>query len=216
MRTTTRTGTRRGRHLPVVAAATMAMTMAVPAFAVTVTMGNEPVDRALVDSFVNFTIVDTNHPAAFDGYFTEIDYFAERAGDVRFVVVNTDDVVTWVSGVVSATGAGPGTHLPGEPVGVTAGSNLGVYSVGAGVVSYDISGDASAALWEASNAGLPVVGETLAYRPGNASSPRFYSMSADVHAASPQICKDGGWEAYGYRNQGQCIASVVANPNSGH
>lgn len=31
-----------------------------------------------------------------------------------------------------------------------------------------------------------------------------------------EACKNGGWAAKGFRNQGQCIASVVSSPNSRH
>lgn len=33
---------------------------------------------------------------------------------------------------------------------------------------------------------------------------------------SKQDCKDGGWDDHGFRNQGLCIASVVANERSAH
>lgn len=41
---------------------------------------------------------------------------------------------------------------------------------------------------------------------------RFYVLTLD----SKDQCKDGAWEGYGFKNQGQCIASVVANGNSVH
>ncbi len=41
---------------------------------------------------------------------------------------------------------------------------------------------------------------------------RFYPLTLD----SMDQCKNGAWEGYGFKNQGQCIASIVANPNSGH
>lgn len=183
-----------------------------PAAAVTSTLGNTATDRASFDTWVNFTIVDTNHPAPFDGYFTSIDYYAERPGAMRFVIVDATDTITWVSARIEAS-AGPGTlTLPG-PVGVTAGSNLGVYSEGYGVVSFDYDSTAAPTEFEGYNAGLPALGETLTYV---GSSRRVYSMNASVRASSPEICKDDGWMTYGYRNQGQCIASVVANANSGH
>ena len=44
-----------------VTAATLGV--AAPALAVTATMGNDATDRVYVDSYANFTIVDTNNPA---------------------------------------------------------------------------------------------------------------------------------------------------------
>ena len=65
-------------------------------------IGNPATDRAVVDSYANFTIVDTNNSAAFDGTFTAIEYWAGRAGDIRFVIVDSNDKVTWVSDVIQA------------------------------------------------------------------------------------------------------------------
>lgn len=41
---------------------------------------------------------------------------------------------------------------------------------------------------------------------------RFYPLTL----SSMDQCKDGAWEGFGFKNQGQCIASVVANDNSVH
>lgn len=195
---------------PVLAIA-MALSAATAAFAVSATIGNDATLRTHVDSYRNFAIVDTNNPAPFDGVFSQVDYYAHRAGDVRFVLVDTAGTVTWVSEVITATAAGTQTATLTTPAGVTAGSNLGVYSVNYGVVSYAYGGD-SDAFWEPNNAGLPAVGD--AFNTAGAQA-RTYSMNAKVTATSPEICKDGGWEAYGYKNQGQCIASVVANDHAG-
>jgi hypothetical protein len=198
--------------LTAVLAAAMALSAATAAFAVSATIGNSAIDRPSVDSWQNFTIVDTNNPAPFDGVFDQIDYYAERAGSVQFILVDATDTVTWVSDVFTANAAGAQTATLSAPAGVTAGSNLGVYSLNAGVVSFSYDGTASPAEFENYGAGVPAVGETLTYV---GSSARVYSMNAQITATSPDICKNGGWEAYGYRNQGQCIASVVANDHAG-
>jgi hypothetical protein len=181
------------------------------AFAVSATVGNTATDRAEVDTWRNFTVVDTNHPAPFDGHFTAVNYFAERAGDVRFVIVDATDTVTWMSDVVTAS-PGEGTLTLDQPVGLTAGSNIGVYSVAYGVISFDYDVTAEPAAFDVFDSGPPSVGSPLAYV---GESTRVYSMNVDVKASSPEICKDGGWETYDYKNQGQCIASVVANANGG-
>lgn len=193
--------------------AALALSAVATAFAVSAQMGNEAIARGNVDSYSNFTIVDTNNPAAFDGVFDSITYDAARDNDIRFVIVDSDDVVTWVSEVISPDGTGLNTAAFDSPVGVTAGDNLGVYSVGQGAVSYEVdSVNAEPAEFEPNNAGLPEVDDTLAYQ---SSSPRFYSMNATITATSPDICKKGGWEDLGYKNQGQCIASIVANEQAG-
>ncbi|MGE0040074.1 MAG: hypothetical protein AB7H88_12225 [Vicinamibacterales bacterium] len=45
------------------------------------------------------------------------------------------------------------------------------------------------------------------------------STTYDFEPAGPQTaddCKDGGWRAYGFPNQGQCIKSVQADEHAGH
>lgn len=201
------------RHLTSLAVATaLAVGTAVSAHAVTATFGNDVVERGLADTFRDFVIVDTNTPAPFDGTIERIDYWAQRPGDIRFVLVDPAGVVTWVGPVVTATTAGPRSVTLDAPVGLVAGTDLGVYSVGTGVVSWQYDDDAAPAPFTPNASGLPAVGDTLGVV---ADSRRVYSMRADVRASSPEVCKDGGWERYGHRNQGQCIASVVANERAG-
>lgn len=76
------------------------------AHALTGTLGNDATNRATTDTWINFTIVDTNNPAPFDGTFTKINYYAEQPGNIRFVIVDTTDTVTWISDLVTAPTAG--------------------------------------------------------------------------------------------------------------
>lgn len=193
-------------------AVVVVMGTAATAWAVTASMGNAVIDRATRDTFTNFTIVDTNNPAPFDGTFQTIGYYAERVDTIRFVVVDPSSEVTWVSEEITPVSTGVNGYTAPAPVGVVAGSNLGVYSKHAGVVSFDYDVNAAPAPFEQNNAGLPQVGEILSYQNDSA---RFYSMRTAVTAASPEVCKNGGWDAYGYSNQGRCIASVVANERAG-
>jgi hypothetical protein len=187
--------------------------MAAPAFAVTATMGNDIVERPHTDSWWHFTMVDVTNPAPFDGYIEQIDYHAAKAGTMRFVVVDPSFAVTWVSELVTVDAPGVGSLQLSGPVGVTTGSNLGVYSTDVAILSHEVSVGGHS-VFNVYDSGTPAVGDVIS---GYVSSYlRTYSLEADVHASTPQICKDGGWEGYGYRNQGQCIASVVANSASGH
>lgn len=191
-----------------------ALTLAGPAHGVTGQLGNDAIDRATHDTWDDFVAVDTNNPAAFDGTFTAINYHAERVGEIRFVLVDANDEVTWVSDVLTPGSVGANVATFPQPVGVTAGTNLGVYSQGLGVVSYDYDNTAAHARFTWYNSGVPGVGEPLSsFMVTNGA--RRYSMNAVLDASSPQICKDGGWAHYGYTNQGQCIASIVANENGG-
>lgn len=201
------------RHATLLAIALAALFFATStAHAVTATMGNDAADRSNADTWADFTIVDTNNPAPFDGWFEEITYFAERPGTIRFVVVQPDHTVTWVSDEIVVDASGVHTFATGSPVGVVEGSNIGVYSKGVGVISWDYDGGAEPAPFTDAGTGQPEVGEQLEYHD---ESRRTYSMGTSVRASSPEICKDGGWERWGYRNQGQCIASVVANERAG-
>jgi hypothetical protein len=70
--------------------------------------------------------------------------------------------------------------------------------------------------WEAQNSGKPEVDDpfvnvSFLY---DSQNNRIYSMNATIHASSPDLCKKGGWETYEFKNQGQCIASIVANDNA--
>ena len=201
--------TRRKIFLTGAVALLLAVSSAGAVFGLSADIGNPATDRDVVDEWYNFTMVDANNPAAFDGTFTAIEYWAERAGGIRFVIVDSTDQVTWVSDVIYAQ-IGQGTETFAGPVGVTAGSNLGVYSVIWGVISFDFDQTAATGFWTLH--GLPVVGEVLV---PNAPTHRYYSMNATITASSPDVCKAGGWESFGYKNQGQCIASIVANENAG-
>lgn len=217
MSRTTSTPRRAHRTTVLLATGLLTTALAVPAFAVTATMGSTAVPRPSLDTWTNSTTVDTNHPAPFDGYFTQIEYDAGGLGEMRFVVIDADRVVTWVSDPVTVTAVGAGELVLDAPVGVTAGSNLGVYTVGAGVVGYEVDTSAATIL-QTYGGGVPAVNSAPAFEdPGDLVRPtRIYSMNAEIEASSPQICKDGGWRTWGYKNQGQCIASVVADEHSGH
>lgn len=207
---------RRGRVALVTALAIMGL--AAPALAVTAPMGNAPVPRVQVDEYFDNTFVDMNNPAPFDGYFTEIDYYAGASGSVRFVIVDSAHTVTWISEMVTIPGPGPGTFTSAAPVGVSRGSNLGFYTVGHGPIYWEYHNLGHTVDWTIFSTGVPAVGETLVYE-GTAPDyefKRYYSLQTEITASSPQICKNGGWQNFGHRNQGQCIASIVANKNSGH
>ena len=217
MSRTTSTTQRTRRTTTLLITGLLTTALAAPAFAVTATMGNDAIPGTAVDTWSNSTTVDTNHPAPFDGYFTQIDYYAQAVGEMRFVVVDAAGVVTWVSDPVQVTATGADELVLDAPVGVTAGSNLGVHTVGTGIIGFVVDTSAATIL-QTYGGGVPAVNSAPAFRdPGTLSSPtRIYSMNAEIAASSPQICKNGGWQTWGYKNQGQCIASVVANEHSGH
>lgn len=184
----------------------MTLTAVTAAFGVSATMGNDAVPRSHIDSWSHFTVVDTNNPAAFDGTMAEVTVFGQRAGIVRFVIVDAANVITQVSDEVAVAGTGVETLALPEPMGVTTGANLGVHFVGQSSIPSDrFVGEP--AYWNPQGS-APTVGQVVGT---SGTESRIYSMNAAITASSPDVCKDGGWEGYGYKNQGQCIASVVAN-----
>lgn len=168
------------------------------------TLGNDAVSRAWVDSWSNFTVVDTNNSADVHGTISEVEFYAHRAGSVRFVIVDSAQVVTAVSEVFTAPGSGKFTAP--FAAGVTPGDNLGVYSVGNGVVSFDYDTTAATAYWTDNNSGQPTIGTLL----NNEGDGRIYSMNATItpRPDAKDACKNGGWEGF-YRNQGQCVSAFA-------
>lgn len=194
------------------AAITLAVVAIGPAAASATDIGNAPNDRALVDTAWNFTIVDTNNPATVVGRIASVNYWAEQPGSVRFVLVDSNNTVTWVSDQFTALTAGLNTATFTTAPGVTPGTNLGYYSPGFGVVSYEYSGNS--ALYGGLDAGQPTVGSQIA-RPIDG---RTYSMMANIIVAPAPVkdsCKDGGWKSFTaspgpFKNQGQCVSHYAA------
>lgn len=144
-------------------------------------MGNPAVERYDVDTYRNFTIVDTNNPATCTGRIEAVSFFAERPGAVRFVVAAPDRVVTFVSEEVTVPGAGRHTVALRTPAGVQPGSNIGAYSATAGVISWEPSVHAAPAYFSTDDAGLCPVGQLVGHE---GRLPRRYSLSASVIPAT--------------------------------
>lgn len=138
--------------------------------------GNDAISRTHVDSYQNFTIVDTNNAFDANGNVTEFEYYAANTNAFRIVVVDAGNMVKWVSDEITPA-VGTGTHTPAAPVAVEAGWNLAIYSVSTGVIPFDFGG--ALAVYEANNAGLPEVGEVLTPED---TTDRFYSLNASIEA----------------------------------
>lgn len=199
-------------------AVALALSTVAAAFAVTAVMGNDATSRAALDGARNITIIDNTNNAPFDGTFDTIEYYPQATGTISFVIVNADNIVTWISDSISISSSEVDTVQTlslDTPAGVTAGSKLAVYTVGTGVIPFDYDADVADAEWKG---GEPSLGQDLTPLANSSQvgqDGRSYSMNTTIDAASPDICKNGGWEFYDYKNQGQCIASIVANENAG-
>lgn len=136
-------------------------------------VGNDTAARTQVDTFSNFTIIDTNHPAGMTGELTSFGYYASNTNPFRFVVVDGVNVVKWISPQITPAGVGVHTFIPGSPVQVNVGWNVGLYFVSTGTIPFEFSG--ASAMYTANNSGLPTVGIALSFV---GSSSRTYSFVA--------------------------------------
>ncbi|MFH0852445.1 MAG: hypothetical protein V1845_02495 [bacterium] len=158
---------------------TMAVLASSLAFAVpqvsaaTFSVGNDIAARTQVDTFHNFTIVDTNHPSPSSGQLTSFNYYASNTNSFRFVLVDASSIVRWVSVLITPSSVGVHTFTPGSPVTISAGWNIGMYFASMGTIPFEFTG--SPAWYTANNSGLPTVGMILSYI---GSSGRTYSFVA--------------------------------------
>jgi len=176
----------------------------------TLVMGNDSCARSPIDSFSNFTIVDTNHPAASSGVLQTFRYYAANANPIRFVVVDPSNVVKFVSEQITpAVVPGENTYTPPSPVPVQAGWNVGLYFVSTGTIPFD--GGGTAASYTNSDAGLPVVGSAL---PIVGSANRIYSFVATgTVIAGPIITTVAGNGVATFGGDGgQAISASLQNP----
>jgi hypothetical protein len=144
-----------------------------------VTVGNPAEDATHVDTYSNFTIIDTNNPVSSSGWLNTFEYYAKNNNSFHFVIVDANKVVKWVSGTVTPSAIGVNTF--NSPVYVQAGWNLGVHFISTGTIPFEFEGDP--AIYTPNNNGLPVVGSTLTQEGTNG---RTYSWNAH----SSLFCND--------------------------
>jgi hypothetical protein len=148
------------------------------------TIGNDAIDRSTIDTYSNFTIVDTNNPASMTGLLTDIEYYAGAVRPLRFVLVD-GTTVRWVSEQIQPGTTGVNTEAFDPPVPIREGWNLAVYSVEQGVVTFAYGGAPS--IWTPNNNGLPSVGTDLTVE--SSTQGRTYSMGGDIVALTTTIAK---------------------------
>jgi hypothetical protein len=136
-------------------------------------VGNEAIDRPVVDTRTNFAIVDTNHPVNGFGVLTEFYYYAANTNPFRFIVVDQDLEVKWVSDEITPPGAGLFEHEPTNPPWVQTGWNVGLYFASTGTIPFTNVGEPAA--YTPGGYGVPVVGTNLTV---DGTSNRTYSFYA--------------------------------------
>jgi len=142
-----------------------------PVFAAGINVGNDAIDRAVVDTYSNFTIIDTNNPVSVDGWLTAFNYYAKNTNKFQFVLIDGSNVVKWVSPTVTPLSTGTQTY--NAVVAVESGWNLGVHFDSTGTIPFDYVG--APATYTPNNDGPVIVGEEL-YVEGT--SDRIYSWKA--------------------------------------
>ncbi len=133
------------------------LAIATPALAAGVTVGNAAINRSTVDTYSNFTIIDTNAPVSANGWITTFSYYASNTNPFEFVFVDGANVVKWISPTITPGATGLQTYNINVPV--TAGWNLGVHFDSTGTIPFDFVG--APTTWTPNNNGMPVVGQTL-------------------------------------------------------
>ena len=151
--------------------------------AVALVVGNPATDRKAVDSYSNFTVIDTNHPVSANGFVSIFQYYAESKKTFEFVLVDKNNTVEWVSPTITPAATGVQSYTTASPVPVEAGWNLGVHSDSTGVIAYDTTG--AAIVTTANNAGKPTVSSKLTpYNIPSKTNNRTYSINASAAVAA--------------------------------
>jgi hypothetical protein len=135
--------------------------------------GNDGNSRPQLDSYSNFTVIDTNNPVDQKGELKKFSYWAGNKNPFRFVVVNEEGKVKWVSEQITPKKVGQNNYKPGSPVAVKKSWNIGMYFSKTGTIPFESTG--KDAKYTANNSGLPTVGSNLSIA-GNTS--RTYSFLA--------------------------------------
>lgn len=150
------------------------------ALAADLVVGNDTDVRTTTDTYSNFTIIDTNNPADFSGDLKKFDYYASNTNPFHFVVVDESWIVKWVSDVITPESSGVGTFVPGTPVHVENGWNVGLHFVSTGTIPFAYIGEP--AHYTPNNYGLPTVNATLNEE---GTSGRTYSFIASGYSCEP-------------------------------
>ncbi len=136
-------------------------------------VGNSATQRTQVDNYSNFTIIDSNNPATDSGKLTKFKYYAANTNSFRFLVVDTDNIVKWISPKITPRSTGANTYIPATPVKVKKDWRVGMYFASTGTIPFEQTGQP--AYYTNNNNGKPSVGSKLNFA-GN--SNRIYSFVA--------------------------------------
>lgn len=143
-------------------------------------LGNDTSIRSNLDSYSNFLVFDGQAVVANDGYITDFSYYAANNNVFRFVIIDADDIVQWVSEPITPSGVGVFSYDPGVPLAVAVGDKIGLYFAQSGTIPFSIEG--SGATWTSADYGPPSVGQTLSFE--NTTQGRKYSFVANGYSVT--------------------------------
>ncbi len=188
-----------------------------PVSAANITIGNDASLRLNIDTYSNFVIVDTNHPANADGVINSIDYYAANANPVRFLLVDSSKKVKWISDEITPNASTVNTLSITETVNVSMGDNIGMYFKNTGTIPFSYTEKSGNVYWQGNGTGLPEIGDTLNTENIPSQQHREYSFIAHGKTPLPiskDECKKGGWELFGvFKNQGDCVSFATQGRN---
>lgn len=175
------------------AAIIFSLSIAMPAQAAGISVGNDAAERGEADGYENFTVIDTNHPVSANGWLTIFRYFALDQGPFRFVLIDGSNTVQWVSEQITPPGEGANVFTPPSAVPVQAGWNLGVYFAGTGTIPFESTGgpayftpDGWVEPPGVQTPAVPTVGSTLTYESSSNRTYSFVATGESVITTPPQ------------------------------
>ncbi len=149
------------------------LAIALPALASSIQVGNAPTNRSNLDSYTNFTVVDSNVPASASGTLGIFTYYATNTNPFEFLLVDSGNVVQWISPTITPSLVGINTWNAPSAVNVQAGWNIGAHFDSTSTIPFDLTG--APAFYSPNNDGIPVISVLL---PIEGTSTRTYSIEA--------------------------------------
>jgi hypothetical protein len=172
--------------------AAMLVMLGMPAMASATTIGTPDsgiVNRAVLDTFSNFSVVELGQPATVAGGVSVFDFYAGATGTINIFIVDATGKVKYITPDIVVTSTGAQSYDIGatQSIPIAVGDEIGYYTSGTGVIPFDEPGPAIGST--ADGSGKPTLGSTLGNAiPGLA---RTYSLGATGVQTATTVASDG-------------------------
>lgn len=124
-------------------------------------LGNDLIDRAYLDTYANFSIVDTETYSE-NGLLYKLEYYAGRDSMFKFLLVDESKEVVWKSDAIYPDSVNDvNTYILGTPVAYESGWTIGFWFQGNGVIPFDYNGAADPLYYTPNGNGEPNVGDII-------------------------------------------------------